>query len=489
MLKSTQKQIQVQKPMPVLVQKQNILMLPTLAFEQMIKQELETNPFLEEVTDSDNEMETETDTADEMSEEMESEESAEISQDDEFDYEDLSNEDLEGYKTGNVDEVNKRLVFENIWSASDSMRDNLTQQLLLFNLSDKEYFIGEELINLIDSEGYIRQSNAELLAEINELKNDTEFENEEFTEEEIEKVLGYVQKLDPPGIGARNLFECLIRQIEMSEADEDFKNLCIKILKDYSEDLRLKRYEKLIKELGIDNEVINKVFEFISKLNPKPGVVFKDSAEEYIYPDFIVEKVDGKWKAELTEKNYPRIRLNNEYMNLIKKDRRNVKPEFKNFVKDNYEKAKWFLDSINSRRETMMLVMNYILEKQKSFFDTAGKQLVPMYERELAESIGRDISTISRTVRGKYVQTDFGIFELKHFFSNSMKSQAGEDVSTKEIKAKMQSIIEQENPMNPYTDDELEAELKKAGYNISRRTVAKYREAMKIPKARLRRKI
>jgi RNA polymerase sigma-54 factor len=133
--------------------------------------------------------------------------------------------------------------------------------------------------------------------------------------------------------------------------------------------------------------------------------------------------------------------------------------------------------------------MNYILEKQKLFFDTAGKQLVPMYERELAESIGRDISTISRTVRGKYVQTDFGIFELKHFFSNSMKSQAGEDVSTKEIKAKMQSIIERENPMNPYTDDELESELKKAGYNISRRTVAKYREAMKIPKARLRRKI
>ncbi len=487
MLKSTQKQLQVQKPMPVLVQKQNILMLPTLAFEQMIKQELEVNPFLEETDEADVDIDNEI--SEEQTLETERDDEPEVSKEDEFDIDDFSTDDLDGYKTGDGGEKNRRLIYENIWSSTESLRESLTQQLLILHLSDREYYIGEELVNLIDSEGYIRQTNAGLLIEINDLKKGTAFENEEFTEDEIEKVIGYIHQLDPPGIGARNLFECLIIQIKHSTTDDDFKNLCIKILTDYSEDLRLKRYEKLIKELGIDNEVINKVFEFISKLNPKPGVAFKDSVQEYIYPDFEVYEVDGKWKAELTEKNFPRIRLNDHYLKVIKNDKRNIKPEFKTFVKDNYEKAKWFLDSIISRRETMMLVMNYILDKQKEFFDTSGKQLVPMFEKELAEKIGRDISTISRTVRGKYVQTDFGIFELKHFFSNSMKNQTGEDISTKEIKAKMQSIIGQENPLNPFTDDELESELKKAGYNISRRTVAKYREALKIPKARLRRKI
>ncbi len=487
MLKSTQKQLQVQKPMPVLVQKQNILMLPTLAFEQMIKQELEVNPFLEESEETD--VETENEITEDQTLETEKDEESEVSKEDEFDYEDFSVDDLEGYKTSDGGETNKRLIYENIWSSSESLRENLTQQLLILHLSNKEYFIGEELVNLIDTEGYIRQTNAELLMEIDDMKKGTAFENENFSEDEIEKVIGYIHQLDPPGIGARNLFECLIIQIKLSNTDDDFKNLCIKILTEYSEDLRLKRYEKLIKELDIDNEVINKVFEFISKLNPKPGIAFKDSVQEYIYPDFEVYEVDGKWKAELTEKNFPKIKLNDHYLKVIKNDKRNIKPEFKTFVKDNYEKAKWFLDSINSRRETMMLVMNYILDKQKEFFNTSGKQLSPMFEKELAENIGRDISTISRTVRGKYVQTDFGIFELKHFFSNSMKNQTGEEVSTKEIKSKIQSIIEQENPLNPLTDDELESELKKAGYNISRRTVAKYREAMKIPKARLRRKI
>lgn len=482
MLRNTQKQIQVQKPMPVLIQKQNILMLPTLAFEQLIKQELETNPFLEEVD------EIGTDTAEEQTEEQEIDEE-ETTSDDELDYEDLTSEDLEGYKTNINEDKNKRLIYENIWASSESLKENLMVQLSVIQLTEKELFIGEELINLIDSDGYIRESDAEVLLELEAAKVGTNFENESFSEDEVRKLREIIKDFDPPGIASHDLLECLTTQIELSESDETFKELCKKVLKDYSEDLRLKRYEKLIKELGVDNEVLNKVFEFLSKLNPKPGLIFKDSAEEYVFPDFKIYQVDGKWKAELTDKNLPNVKLNTQYLNLIKKDKKHANPEFKNYVKDNYEKAKWFIDSINSRRETMMLVMNYILDKQKAFFDTAGNHLEPMYERELAESIGRDISTISRTVRGKYAQTDFGIFELRHFFSNAMKNETGNDISAKEIKNKIKSIIEEENSMNPFTDDELQTELKKAGYNISRRTVAKYREAMKIPKARLRRKI
>lgn len=477
----------IQKAMPIMVQKQNLLMLPNLALEQIIKQEIEMNPFLEE---SDNYELDVNERDDDFGDEILPSDSKEekISTEDEYGYDDFVTDEYEGYKTKSNDETDKRLIFENIWSTDVTIRDNLITQLYLNTLTEKQYFIGEELIEFIDSEGYIRENLNELTTEINHLKEGTSFSNEEIMENEVKEILELIKTLDPPGIASGNLQECLITQIRQSNQDDEFKKLCEKIISDYTEDLRLRRYEKLIKDLGIDNEIVNKIFEFISKLNPKPGSSQESTPQDYIYPDFIVYNIEGEYRVELTDKNIPSLKINTGYISLMK-TKGQKKKETTEFIKENFEKAKWFIEAIKSRRDTMLRVMNFILNKQVTFFDTFGKKMEPMYERELAEELGVDISTISRTVKGKYVQTDFGIFELKHFFSNAMKTEDGSDISSKEIKSKIAEIIENENKSNPFTDEELVTELGKSGYKISRRTVSKYREGLKIPKARLRRKI
>jgi RNA polymerase sigma-54 factor len=477
----------IQKAMPIMVQKQNLLMLPNLALEQIIKQEIELNPFLEESENFDTEMQ---DRGDDFGDEILPSDLQEekISTEDEYGYDDFETDDYDDYKTKGDDETDKRLIFENIWSTDVTIRDNLITQLYLKTLTDKQYFIGEELIEFINDEGYIRENLNELTSEINHLKEGTNFSEVEITEDEVKQILELIKTFDPPGIASGSLQECLILQIRQSNQDDEFKKLCEKVISDYTEDLRLKRYEKLIKDLGIDNEIINKIFEFISKLNPKPGSSQQSTPQDYIYPDFIVFSDEGEYKVELTDRNIPSLKINTGYISLLKKNKQKKK-ETNEFIKDNYEKAKWFIDAIKSRRDTMLKVMNYILKKQITFFDSFGKRMEPMYERELADELGVDISTISRTVKGKYVQTDFGIFELKHFFSNAMKTESGNDISSKEIKLKIADIIETENKSNPFTDEELVTELGKSGYKISRRTITKYREGLRIPKARLRRKI
>lgn len=488
MLKNIQTQRMLQKAMPIMVQKQNLLMLPNLVLEQIVKQELELNPFLEEGDYPDVEITDKSgDSGDEIPPSEASDEDK-ISSEDEFGYEDFVTDDYEGYKTKGDGEIDKRQVFENLWSTEVTVRDNLITQLYLKTLTDKQYFIGEELIEFIDSEGYIRESVSDLTTEINHLKEGTDFSDTEFTEDEVGEILNLLKTFDPPGIAAANLQECLIVQIRQSDRDEEFKKLCEIVIRDFIEDLRLKRYENLLKELRIDNEEINRIFEFISRLNPKPGLSQESTPQDYIYPDYIVYNDDGIYRVELTDRNIPQLRVNSGYINLIKSKDKKSK-ETKEFIKVNFDKAKWFIDAVKSRRDTMLRVMNYIVRKQQVFFDSFGKQLEPMYERELAEELGVDISTISRTVKGKYVQTDFGIFELKYFFSNAMKTESGEDISSKEIKLKIEEIINNENKSNPYTDEELAAELQKMGYKVSRRTVVKYRDGLKIPKSRLRRKI
>lgn len=478
----------LQKAMPVIVQKQNLLMLPNLVLEQIIKQEIELNPLLEESYELDMDSAGKADDLGDEALPSDTPEDEKISAEDEFGYEDYVTDDFEGYKTKGDDEIDKRLVFENMWSTEVTIRDNLITQLYLKTLTEKQYFIGEELIEFIDSEGYIRESISDLTMEINHLKEGTNFSDEEITGDEVNEILNLIKTFDPPGIASANLQECLISQIRQSEQDEEFKNICEIVIKDYIEDLRLKRYEKLLKELNIDNEYIVRIFDYISKLNPKPGLSQESTPQDYIYPDFVVYNIEGDYKVELTDRNIPALRINTGYLNLINNNDKNKK-DAKEFIKINYEKAKWFIDAIKSRKETMLKVMNYILKKQLAFFDTFGKQLDPMYEREVADELGFDISTVSRTVKGKYVQTDFGIFELKYFFSNAMKTESGDDISSKEIKQKIREIIENENKSNPFTDDELVVELTKLGYKIARRTVAKYREGLKFPKARLRRKI
>jgi RNA polymerase sigma-54 factor len=484
MLKQTQTQKQTQKILPQIIQRQSLLTIPTIALEQMIKAELEANPLLEEA---------ELETPAEKEEAAAEAESAEASEKDneEYDWDDFFEGESDGYKTyensGSGD--GERVNYEEMWKESTTLSDSLLSQLYLSGLSDKETFIGEDIIGNLDDDGYLRDGLEEIKDDLEKRKAGTEFEGETFTVEDIENVLKVVQRFDPIGIASRDLKECLIVQVHESNVDDELKQCALKVLTHCFEEFRLRNYEKIIRELNINQDMVNKVFDFILKLNPKPGFKEVQLEQNYIYPDLIVTKVNGEYQVMLNERNVPTVRVNNAYKKMILNDRGKVSKETKDFVMNNFERAKWFLDAIKSRRETMQKVMNSILIRQFDFFENMGEGLKPMYEKDVAEDISMDISTVSRTVRGKYVQTDFGIYELKFFFSNFLTNEEGDDISTKEIKNKLREVIQNEDPAKPFTDDELCKEMSNLGFKIARRTVAKYREAMNIPKARLRRKL
>ena len=488
MFKQTQTQKQLQRLMPQIIQKQNLLTIPTMALEQMVKQEIELNPFLEEAEDIIEEVEiNDEDALEDIGKSELAEEQPEKvkKEDEEFDTDDYVNSEYEGYKTYEDNDNGEKPNYENMWSTKVTLKDNLLSQLHLNDLTEKQMFIGEEIIWSIDDEGYFRDNIQDVVTDLDKQKTGTNFENDIFTEEEIYKVLEIVQTFEPVGVGSRNLEECLITQLKDHDVDEKFKELCIKILKNSFEEFRLKNYEKLMREYNITIDEVNHIFEFISHLNPKPGYVYEAADSIYIYPDILITTENGEYKVELNDKSIPSLRLNEMYSHLMKSGDK----EAKDFVKNNFERAKWFLESLRSRKETLLKVMYAILHRQNDFFDTMGKTIRPLLEKEIAEDISMDISTVSRTVRGKYVQTEFGIYELKHFFSYHITNDSGDDVSTKEVKKKIEEIISSEEPTKPYTDDELVSELSKNGYKIARRTVAKYRESMKIPVARMRRKL
>jgi len=480
MFRQTQSQRQVQKVLPQIIQRQSLLAIPTLTLEQLVRQELEQNPFLEEL--SDEKLETAEDEKTEIEE-------AESSKDEELDVDELIESDTEGFKTEDYNYSEIKSNIENLWRSKVSLQDNLLSQLHLSVLSDLEIFIGEEIIGNIDDEGYVKVDNQTLVQIINEQKSGTEYETDEITEQSIEKVIQVIQRFEPVGIASRDLKECLSIQVEFYSDDDDFNKITLKMINEYFEEFRRKNYEKLMRDLDTDIDTLNKIFDFVGKLNPKPGFIDETDIQQYIFPDLIVTRDNDEYKVELNERNVPSLRLNSAYKKLLTNKKNKVSKDTKEFITQNFERAKWFLDSINSRRHTMLKVMNSILSRQLEFFDNMGEGLKPMYEKDVAEDIKMDISTVSRTVRGKYVQTDFGIYELKHFFSNYMKNDEGDDVSTKEIKIKLKEIIDSEDPVNPFTDDDLTAEIQKAGFKIARRTIAKYRESLKIPKARLRRKL
>ncbi|MCI0472358.1 MAG: RNA polymerase factor sigma-54 [Ignavibacteria bacterium] len=496
MLKQTQSQKQIQKLIPQIIQKQNLLAVPTISLEQIVKQELEQNPFLEEVeelTDSQEEATDEKDSEDEvLSEESEKpavEEDIKIEStskdDEEFDTDDYVDSDIEGYKAYDDNFVKEKINYENIWSSKITLKDNLLSQLHLLGLPEKDMLIGEEIIWSLDDEGYFKDNPEEIITDLEKQKDSFGLQEEKFTAEDFDKVLKIVQTLEPVGIASRTLSECLLTQLNESDLDKKSKSICIDIITNHFEEFRLKNYEKLMKVFNIGAGDINVIFGILSKLNPKPGYSSENSDSFYIYPDIIIYNEEGEFKVELNDRSIPSLRLNDMYNHLMKTGDKQAK----DFIKNNLERAKWFLESLRSRKETLLKVMYAILYRQTDFFEQRGKNLKPMLEKEIAEDIGMDISTVSRTVRGKYVQTDFGIFELKHFFSYHIKNNDGNDVSTREVKVRISDLIENENHSSPYTDDDLVNELKKHGFKIARRTVAKYRESLKIPVARLRRKV
>lgn len=466
-----------QSPQQVLLS--TLLQLPILSLEQKIKLEMEQNPLLEEDLEMEEEMEQE------MEEELKLEElEAKPESDDDSESEEEYNEDKEEIDWDTIlnDENNYEIkppkdnsseTFERPEVSQTTLPEYLLSQLHMIDLSEKEIVIGEYIIWNINEVGYLTYD-LELIAT-----------NLDVTLEEVEKVLKIIQKFDPPGIGARDLQECLLIQLmEAIEPDE----LAITVIKDYFDDFKNKRFEKIAKKIGISIEEFKQILNIITKLNPKPGEGYQSLYDNTITPDVIVLNEDEDFKVILNDWNIPHLRINNSYRKLLL-DKKNTPKKTKEFIKNRLESARWLINSIHQRRATILKVVETIVRRQREFFDKGSLYLKPMILKDIADEIGMDISTVSRVTNGKYVQTDYGVYELKHFFSEKIRRNDGEDVSNKEIKNRIREIIKKENPQKPYNDQKIVAMLQQEGFNIARRTVAKYREQMMIPVSRLRRKI
>jgi RNA polymerase sigma-54 factor len=463
-----------------------LLQLPVLSLEQRIKEELEANPLLEE----GDEVETTTEQAEEPTESLSDlDEKAEAptekkeSAEDGYTFEDFMNDDLSGFKanvqSGDEDEDKDEFPMP----AEVALAEKLKDQLQYIDITQEEELLGEEIIGNIDEDGYLRRELNLIVQDMN-LAHGTQL-----TIDQGERVLYKIQRLDPPGIAARNLQECLIAQLELGEYPERLKELALKMLREQWYEFTLKHYADLAKYLNITIEELKPVIELIKKLNPKPGEGTLTAQINYVIPDFLVENEEGEFVINLNDRSVPPLRLNKRYKELMSRKRNNGTPnEVKTFIRDQFERAKWFINCIYQRRETMLKVMHAIVDRQREFFES-GEGLRPMIYKDIAEVIGMDISTISRVVNGKYVQCEFGVFELRYFFSDKLSTASGEDISNKEVKKRIKEIIEAENQQEPLSDDTIASMLKGEGVNIARRTVAKYREAMKIPVARLRRTI
>jgi len=343
----------------------------------------------------------------------------------------------------------------------------------LASLNEEEARIGEYILWCLNDDGY--------------LACDVEFIAENFntTTEVVEKVLAVIQQFDPPGIGARNLQECLLIQLNgKKEKDE----LAVRMIQECFEDFSNKRFEKIAKKMEISLNEVKRIMEVVSRLNPKPGERYISEAENYIIPDVIVERIEGHFTIALNDWNIPRLRINESYKQLLK-DKKKVTKETRDYIRQRLESARWLINSIYQRRSTILRVMESILNHQREFFEKGKKYLKPMILKNVADDVNLDISTVSRVTSGKYVQTEFGVFELKYFFSERLEKADGEEVSNKLIKAKIKEIIEKEDYKKPLNDQTISELLSKEGFIVARRTVAKYREQMMIPVARLRRKI
>lgn len=499
MLSQSLSQKQTQKTLPKIIMQQNILAIPLLSLDNIIKRELELNPMLEEGSEYEQE---ETGLSDDAASSDINEEKTKIDEDDvnyesekeknsdeEYNWDEyFDNEDFEKSIPGDKREDSYEPVISSEYSSS--LKDSLTLQLHLSGLSEKKIFIGEEIIWSLSDEGFFTDEDEDILTDLNKKKAGTVFENDEFTKEELDHVLKFIQdKLDPPGIAARNLKDCLIIQIARSEIDNKLKNNTIDIIKNHFEDLRLKRYESISKDMNIDLQHVKEIFEFIQKLNPRPGNDIQISAKDYIIPDLIIKKNEDEFEISLNDGNSPSLRINRAYKKLYKDKTNKLDKETKEFIVNNFNKAKWFIDAINSRKDTLLKIMSAIVEHQKYYFENNDTGLKPLFEKDIAEDIHMDPSTVSRAVRGKYVQTPSGIHELRSFFTTALSNSEGEDVSNSEVKITLKELIDNEDKTKPLSDEDLSHQLNIKGLKIARRTVAKYRESINIPPSKLRREI
>lgn len=479
MLKQSLQQKLLQKLSPLQIQVIKLLEIPTTQLEQRIKEEIEENPVLEfaENTEYDDNGPVE-----------EPHEKDEVSLDD---Y--INDDNTHSYKlqSNNYSKDDKQ---EDIpFSEGTSFHEHLTSQLGLRMLSDEQVVIAEYIIGNIDEDGYLRR-------EIDEIIDDMAFSlNVEVDEKEALEVLEVVQDFDPAGVGARDLQECLLLQLKKRDLTDPVIELAYTIIKSHFEEFTRKHYDKITKRLKIEEEDLKDALDEILKLNPKPGSSYSNSVTkivQHIIPDFILEIEEGQLNLSLNSRNVPELRISQTYSDMLesytsnKKNQTRDQKEAVMFVKQKLDSAKWFIDAIKQRQNTLMTVMEAILDYQKEYFTEGDETFMrPMILKDIADVTGLDISTISRVSNSKYIQTHFGIFPLKYFFSEGLQTDTGEEVSTREIKKILEECIANEDKRKPLTDDKLTEILREKSYNIARRTVAKYREQLDIPVARLRKEL
>jgi RNA polymerase sigma-54 factor len=474
-----------QKLSPQQIQFIKLLQVPTAELETRIEEELEVNPALEEGEDDEKVEDNNTD------EDLQEEQTA-AGNDEEIDIKDyLRDDDYSGYKMqGDGDDDEER---EMPMPTTSSLHELLMNQLDFMGLNEKQYAIGKQLVGSIESDGYIRR-------ELDAIVNDLAFsQGIETTFEEVESILKKIQTFDPPGIAARDLQECLMLQLERMDNGHDIDvAVAKKIISECFEEFTKKHYAKIQKKLDTEDEdFVRDAMELIVKLNPKPGggSGATMSKNQYIIPDFILTNNNGKLELALNSRNAPELRISRSYTDMFKAYDKSDKKDKKlkdavSFVKQKLDSAKWFIDAIKQRQQTLLRTMRAIVDFQFDFFQEGDEtKLKPMILKDIANMINMDISTVSRVASSKAVQTDFGIFPLKYFFSEGISTDSGEEVSSREVKQIIKDIIESEDKDKPFSDDKLEKILNDKGYNIARRTVAKYREQLNIPVARLRKEM
>lgn len=472
-----------QRLSPQQIQLMKLLQVPTMELDQRIKQEIEENPALEEGKDeveddfsSDEEYDDYEDNSDER---------------DDFDINDYLDDDEPSYKTSvnnkGKDDEERAIPL----SSGNSFQERLMGQLNLHDLTEQQVMLAAYLIGNLDDSGYLER-------ELEAIVDDLAFsQNIITTEEELEEILMVIQELDPAGIGARDLKECLLIQLRRKQNGDITRYTAMKILEDYFDEFTKKHYDKIIAKLEIEEDDLRAAINEIIRLNPKPGGSLKETSKSMIQiiPDFEITETDGDLELTLNGRNAPELKISRGYEKMLRNYADGVKlnksdKEAMVFVKQKLESAKWFIDAIKQRQNTLFFTMSAIMNYQREYFVSGDEtKLRPMILKDIAEIVHLDISTISRVANSKYVQTPYGVFSLKYFFSESLSTDSGEEVSTREVKKILSEAIEAEEKRKPLTDEKLTALLKEKGYNIARRTIAKYREQLNIPVARLRKEL
>jgi RNA polymerase sigma-54 factor len=468
-----------QRLSPQQIQLMKLLQVPTMELDQRIKQEIEENPALEEGSD---ELEDEFDNQDDTEEN---------DTDDEFDLSDYIDDDIADYKThaNNQSKDDEERVIP--LSGEQSFQEKLSEQLHLLDLNETEFIIADILIGNLDESGYLNR-------DLEALVDDLAFSMNVITsEQEVKSILGLIQTFDPAGVGARSLQECLLLQINRKQDGDISRFTAKKILEDFFEEFTKKHYDKIALKLEIEDKDLKDAIDEILRLNPKPGGSLRESAKNQlqITPDFVINETEGRLELSLNSRNAPSLKVSREYESMLRsysegaKTTKSDKEAF-SFVRQKLDGAKWFIDAIKQRQQTLLLTMNAIMNYQFAYFLSGDEaKLRPMILKDISDIVNLDISTISRVSNSKYVQTNFGIYPLKYFFSESLSTDSGEEVSTREVKKILSEAINSESKKIPLTDEKLMDLLNEKGYNIARRTVAKYREQLNFPVARMRKEL